>query len=110
MYMSDIYFNRMDIEDKLSECSGFDWDKGNWNKNWLKHGVSIGECEQVVFNSPLILGHDQKHSLNEERHYALGKTDGGRLLFMVFTIRKNNIRVICARDMTKKEQGVYKKL
>jgi uncharacterized DUF497 family protein len=100
----------MGIEDKIFECGSFDWDKGNWNKNWLKHGVSVGECEQVFFNSPLIFGYDEKHSPAEERHYALGKTDGGRLLFVVFTIRKNNIRVISARDMTKKEKGVYEKL
>jgi len=100
----------MDIEGKIFECGGFDWDKGNWSKNWLKHGVSIVECEQVFFNSPLVSGRDQKHSIGEDRHYALGKTDGGRLLFVVFTVRENNIRVICARDMTKKEQEVYRKL
>jgi uncharacterized DUF497 family protein len=100
----------MGIEEKIFESSGFNWDKGNWDKNWLKHGVTLAECEQLFFNQPLVFGCDGKHSIGEERYYALGKTDGGRLLFMVFTIRKNNIRVICARDMTKKEQGVYKKL
>ena len=100
----------MNIEDKILECGGFDWDKGNWNKNWLKHGVSVAECEQVFFNLPLVFGYDPKHSYAEERHYALGKTDANRLLFVVFIIRKNNIRVICARDMTKKEQEVYRKL
>jgi uncharacterized DUF497 family protein len=100
----------MDIEDKIFNCTGFDWDDANHEKNWAKHGVTASECEQIFFNSPLVFGYDQKHSQDEERHYALGKTDGGRLLFTVFTIRKNNIRVISCRDMTKKEQGVYRKL
>jgi uncharacterized DUF497 family protein len=43
----------------------------------------------------------------ETRFYALGQTDTGRLLFVVFTARKNLIRVISARDMNKKERKVY---
>jgi len=100
----------MDISERIFDCSGFDWDKGNYDKNWRKHGVTVGECEQIFFNSPLAFGSDEKHSRAEERFYALGQADGGRLLFVVFIIRNNNIRVISARDMTKKEQEAYKKL
>ena len=37
----------------------------------------------------------------------LGKTDSGRKLFVVCTIRGDLIRVISARDMTKREREVY---
>jgi uncharacterized DUF497 family protein len=50
---------------------------------------------------------DTKHSENENRLYLLGRTDQDRLLFVVFTIRKNLIRVISARDMNKKEREIY---
>jgi len=30
----------------LANCTGFEWDHGNITKNWDKHDVSAGECEQ----------------------------------------------------------------
>lgn len=47
------------------------------------------------------------HSEDENRWYSLGRTDQDRLLFVVFIIRKNLIRVISARDINKKEREVY---
>ncbi len=89
----------------LNNCDGFAWDKGNINKNLDKHGVSKNECEELFFNQPLFVACDEKHSITEMRCYALGKTDKSRLLFIVFTIRNNKIRVISARDMTAKNGG-----
>ena len=86
---------------------GFDWDDANRDKNWQKHHVAWWECEEVFFNQPLYVSRDQRHSLAEERYYALGKTTNGRLLFVVFTRRRNKIRIISARDMHKKEQRIY---
>ena len=97
------------MHDKLAETTGFNWDKGNLLKNWEKHGVSAFECEQIFFNHPLV-AEDEKHSQREERCYVLGQTDAGRLLFVVFTVRSNLIRVISARDMNKKERELYKTL
>ncbi|MCK4504818.1 MAG: BrnT family toxin [Candidatus Aegiribacteria sp.] len=93
--------------DRLKDCTGFEWDEGNATKNWEKHDVSQSECEQVFFNKPLIVRRDSAHSETESRYYVLGKTDSGRLLFVVFTIREKLIRVISARDMTKKEERRY---
>ncbi|MCX5817473.1 MAG: BrnT family toxin [Proteobacteria bacterium] len=95
------------ISDILVKCSGFEWDKYNSGKIKTKHGVTPVECEQVFFNIPVIAGNDEKHSETEDRFYVLGQTDSGRLLFMVFTVRKEKIRVISARDMNKKERRVY---
>jgi uncharacterized DUF497 family protein len=99
----------MVVNSIITRCTGFQWDKGNLLKNWEKHGVSAPECEQVFFNKPLVTVSDEKHSQKEVRFYALGQTDTGRLLFVVFTVRENLIRVISARDMNKKEQKVYSK-
>ena len=93
----------------LKECTGFQWDKHNIQKNWEKHKVSPSESEQAFFNTPLIVAADVKHSKKEERFYALGKTDLDRRLFLAFTIRKRLIRVISSRDMTKKERRIYEK-
>jgi len=91
----------------FDKCTGFQWDKGNSEKNWKRHKVTRNECEQVFFNIPLIIADDKKHSDEEKRWYLLGQTDSSRFLFIAFTIRKNLIRIISARDMNKKEKDVY---
>lgn len=91
----------------FSHISGFDWDKGNLDKNWEKHGVSNAECEEVFFNAPLVVRPDLAHSGDEIRYYALGMTDERRPLFLSFTLRKDKISVISARDMTSREMEVY---
>ncbi len=93
--------------DLLPECTGFDWDEGNLEKNWISHKVTASECEQIFFNLPLVVADDIKHSQKENRLYALGQTDANRLLFLVFTIRQKLIRVISARDMNRKEIRMY---
>jgi uncharacterized protein len=86
---------------------GFDWDEGNKQKNWEKHQVDFRECEEVFFNQPLLIKEDMKHSFQEKRFYVLGQSDFGRTLFLVFTLRNNKIRVISARDQSKKERKIY---
>ena len=56
---------------------------------------------------PLIIKSDAEHSVNEKRWFLLGQTDSIRFLFIVFTVRKDLIRVISARGMNKKEKDVY---
>ena len=93
----------------LKGVIGFDWDDGNRYKNEKKHQVQSVECEEVFFNKPLLLFADEKHSQNENRYYVLGKTRKNRKLFIVFVVRNNKIRVISARDMSKKEREIYEK-
>jgi len=100
----------MEPGDPLSKCTGFEWDKGNLLKNWEEHGVTGSECEQIFFNHPRVLASDVKHSGKEDRYFVLGQTDAGRLLFVVFMIRKNLVRIISARDMRRKERKVYEQL
>jgi len=88
-------------------CTGFQWDDGNSEKNWISHQVAKSECEQIFFNQPLVIGNDEKHSKIEKRYYVLGQTDSDRRLYIVCTVRQNLIRVISARDMSKKEREVY---
>ena len=47
--------------------------------------------------------------LLEERFLIIGKTKKGRLLYQIFTIRGDKIRVISSRDINKKEVGLYEK-
>lgn len=90
------------------EYLGFDWDEGNARKN-DKHNVSRVEVEQAFLNKPLILAPDVKHSQQEPRFHALGRTDGSRGLHITFTERGDGtlIRPISARDMSRKERAIY---
>lgn len=99
----------IDPLDRLLGCTGFQWDEKNADKNWIKHNVSRAECEEVFFNESLLIPSDAKHSGVESRFYALGQTDEGRLLFVVFTPREKLIRVISARDMSKREEKEYER-
>ena len=89
------------------EIIEFEWNKGNRDKNLKAHRVSDEECEEVFFDSQKKILKDTLHSVNEKRHILIGKTKLKRLLFLVFTIRKNKIRVISARDLNKKEKQLY---
>ena len=97
----------MVADDPLEGCTGFDWDEGNLEKNWERHRVPFWEAEEVFFNEPLVVSPDREHSASEPRYLALGQTDSGRRLFISFTVRRSLIRVISARDMTRKELRAY---
>lgn len=97
----------MNVYKALQECIGFEWDQHNAKKNWEKHRVTPAESEQIFFNKPLVVAHDIKHSEYETRLFALGKTDLNRKLYIVLTTRNKLIRVICSRNMNKKEKRSY---
>lgn len=96
----------------FSRIEGFDWDKGNIDKN-LKKKVTNEEGEEVFYNNPFVF-EDEEHSQKEQRFEALGRTNQGRLLFVSFTIRnveqKLKIRIISSRDMNKKEEVKYEEI
>lgn len=92
----------------FSKIEGFEWDQGNLS-HIEKHEVDYKECEEVFINTPLKVSKDKDHSKREERFEVLGKTNNERLLFLVYTIRKNKIRVVSARNQNRKERRDYEK-
>jgi uncharacterized protein len=97
----------MESADLLHACEGFQWDAGNWDKNWRKHRVAAYECEQVFFNQPLIVRSEEPAGKKDPDFYALGQTDEGRWRFIAFIVRSRQIRVVSARDMTPRERKEY---
>jgi uncharacterized DUF497 family protein len=88
---------------------GFAWDEGNGRKSADRHGVGQAEAEQVFFSERLLVMEDVRHSLGERRFHALGRTLDGRRLHATFALRAGGtlIRVISARDMSRKERKVH---
>lgn len=91
----------------IPEPISFEWDESNLNKNWDKHKVIHSESEEIFFNKPRKIFKDIKHSQKEERFIAFGTTNKSRKLYIVFTIRKDRIRIISARDQSKRERRFY---
>jgi uncharacterized DUF497 family protein len=89
--------------------AGCDWDKGNLEK-CQKHGVSLGVIEGL-FRGPLAVFPDPLHSELEERFKAIGRTEDGRGVLIVFTLRRHDaetlIRPVSALYMHRKEVEHY---
>ncbi len=60
-----------------ARLAGFDWDRGNAEKNWARHAVSRNEAEEVLFHEPVLLAEDAKHSTREPRYLVLRPYGGG---------------------------------
>lgn len=85
----------------------FEWDRGNLDKNYEKHGVTPNESEEIFLDERLLVAPDVRHGEREERFIAIGKTSSAKILFCVFTLRGQKIRVISARKANKKERSLY---
>lgn len=92
----------------LEQAEGFDWDEGNLFKGWERHRVRFSECEEVFMNRPLVAA-PAYGAAEEERLAVLGRTDAGRLLCVIFTLRNARVRVISARDASRKERKEYQR-
>jgi uncharacterized DUF497 family protein len=85
----------------------FEWDPEKAAKNLAKHGVTLDEAS-TVFSDPLgRIVDDPRHSRGEERLVLIGLSRAQRLLAVMFTDRKNRIRIISARPVTRAERRTY---
>ena len=83
----------------------FEWDENKNTINKVKHKISF-ETASLVFNDPnYIEMYDFEHSTEEDHFVAVGKVE--EVLFVVFTERKDAIRLISARIATNAERGLY---
>jgi uncharacterized DUF497 family protein len=83
----------------------FDWDENKEQENLKKHGVSF-EVACCAFLDPLkIVLEDEKHSMDEERYFAIGEVDG-RVLTVRFTVRGSSIRIFGA-GYWRKGKAIY---
>lgn len=83
----------------------FEWDEEKNHLNQEKHGISFETAAYVFQDEHYIEMYDFEHSVDEDRYIAIGKV--GELLFVVFTERSDNIRLISARLATPSERRLY---
>lgn len=83
----------------------FEWDEEKNILNKKKHGISFETAAYVFKDQNYIEMYDFEHSIEEDRYIAIGCV--GDVLFVVFTERKANIRLISARLATESERRLY---
>jgi len=84
----------------------FDWDDEN-SGHVRAAGFDPDEIEQALLD-PRRVGANAYNAARERRWAALASTEGGRVLFVVFTRRRASVRVITARDATAAEKRRYR--
>jgi uncharacterized DUF497 family protein len=85
----------------------FEWDPQKADINLKKHGVSFEEAKTVFDDRLYIDFYDPDHSDIEHRYLIVGQSRRGRLLIVSYTEREDTLRLISARETTRKERKVY---
>jgi uncharacterized protein len=85
----------------------FEWDPAKAGQNRRKHRVSFHEAA-TVFGDPLSLTYyDPDHSTEERRYITIGMSNAQRVLLVAHTDRSDKIRIISAREATRRERRRY---
>ena len=82
-----------------------EWDDNKNTINIKKHGISFETAALVFADEERIEYYDKLHSLNEDRYVVIGCVQG--ILFVVYTMRNETIRLISARMATNTERSIY---
>lgn len=85
----------------------FEWDPEKARRNRRLHGVSFAEAAEVFGDRLSSTVADPDHSQGEDRYLTFGQTSSGRHLVVAFTERGGRIRLISAREMTRRERKAY---
>ena len=85
----------------------FEWDDTKAASNLRKHRVSFDEAITVFGDARAVTFSDTDHFESEERSRTYGLSNKGRLLVVVHTERRHNVRIISARRATQYEKAIY---
>lgn len=91
----------------MEENLRFEWDKKKARLNLRKHSVTFEEASTVFYDPLARIGEDIEHSHGEYRDVIIGRSANSRLLIVSYTERTGTIRIINAREATKKERLDY---
>ena len=84
----------------------YEWDPAKARANFGKHGVRFADAVTVL-EDDLALTMRDPSSEEEERWITLGRNGLGRVIVVVYTWRKDNVRLISARPATAREKRQY---
>jgi uncharacterized protein len=85
----------------------FGWDEDKAEQNAQSHGVTFEEARSVFEDAGRVEFFDEEHSEDEGRYVVIGFSRTGQLLFVEFTPRGQQIRIISARAAESDEEEIY---
>ena len=85
----------------------FEWDEEKAQGNLAKHGVSFTEATEVFGDDLSATVADPDRSAGDQRFVIFGQSLGGRHLVVAFAERGGRLRLISARQMTRRERKAY---
>ena len=83
----------------------YQWDTDKAAANLRKHGIDFADAISVFSDDLAITIPDER--FDEERFITIGMDAFGRVLVVVYTWRSNEIRLISAREATRRERKQY---
>ena len=83
-----------------------EFDVAKAKANLKKHGISFEEAATSLYD-PMALCTEDPDAKGEFRWILVGKSNQVRLLTVVYTLRKERIRLISARKSTRREAKNY---
>jgi uncharacterized DUF497 family protein len=92
---------------RIFGCAGFDWDEANLT-HIARHDVAPAEVEQAVRDEQCLLESSEVRR-GALRYNVTGQTADGRILTVIFEIRRYAIRTVTAYTAPKQKQAVYRK-
>lgn len=86
----------------------FEWDDEKNRRNIIKHKISFETAVNVFKDKNRVELFDILHSEIEDRYICIGIINGvAYLITVVYTERRDVIRIISARKATKRERQLY---
>jgi len=85
----------------------FEWDPEKAEANERKHGVSFPDASSVFGDALALTFPDPDHSLGEYRFLTFGVSRAGLLLAVSHAEREGRVRIISARETTRRERKIY---
>ena len=83
----------------------FEWDDEKARLNYAKHKIRFETATAVFDDKNRVEWYDAAHSGDEDRYNTIGMVRN--VLFVVYTERRNKIRIISARLATAAEKRAY---
>ena len=82
------------------------WDPAKAETNFRKHKVRFSDAELVFFD-PMALTIEDESAEAEQRFISIGTDASNRIVVVVYTYPRTDIRLISARRATRREREAY---
>ena len=92
---------------KKTKPPKFEWDENKRRSTLKKHGIDFEDAARILVKQAVVRTRSDR--LSEKRWIATGAIDE-RIISVVYTFRRNVIRIITARRARKNEKREYYKI